>query len=150
MHGLIFAALRDYSIERLGDEPAAELWADRLFETARAYEDEWFAAQLERLVRATGETRADVFEVLLGIEERIHELVRATIAGAQPPRLHVHALQDQGVLVSYTSERRLCSVLEGLVLGTAAELGDAVDVEQVKCMYRGDPACVFTVLRSEG
>jgi len=88
------------------------------------------------------------FRFLLRVEERIHELVRETIPGASPPRLHVHALRDHGVLVSYTSERRLCSVLEGLVRGTAAEFGDEVELEEIQCMHRGDPGCVFTVVRS--
>ena len=175
MHGVVFAVLRDYSVERLGDERAAELWVDRVFEPGEAYDDEWFAAQLDRLAAATGETRAavdtgfgayagrtvfarlypsyyaengDVLSFLLGVEERIHELVRETIPGASPPRLHVYALRDLGVLVSYTSERRLCGVLEGLVRGTAAELGDAVELEEIQCMHRGDPGCVFTVVRS--
>lgn len=149
---------------------------DRQFETGAAYDDEWFFAQLDRLSAATGTTRADVerafgvyaarttfpalypgyyaesggtFRFLLGVEERIHELVRETIPGASPPKLHVYALRDHGVLVSYTSERRLCGVLEGLVRGTAAEFGDEVEVEEIQCMLRGDPGCVFTVVRSE-
>lgn len=174
MHGLVFAALRDYTVERLGEEPAAELWRDRVFEVTDAYDDEWFAAQLDRLAGAAGETRdrvdigfgayagettfaslypdyyaenGEIVGFLLGVEERIHEVVRSTVPGARPPRLHVHALGDNGVLISYTSERGLCRLLEGLVRGTAAKLGDAVAVEEVQCMRRGDPGCVFTVLR---
>ena len=174
MHGLVFAALRDYTVERLGDAAAAEIWADRVFEATESYDDEWFGAQLDRLATATGETRAqvdtgfgafagrttfaqlypayyeqcgDIVTFLLGVEERIHELVRETIPGARPPRLTIHALGDAGVLISYTSERGLCRLLEGLVLGTAEKLGDAVDVEEVQCMHRGDPGCVFNVMR---
>jgi Haem-NO-binding len=176
VHGLIFASLRDYSVERLGAEAAGELWSDRVFEPTEVYDDQWFTAQLERVVGTTGQTRDDVerdfgafaarhtfaglypdyyassrdsFSFLLGIEEKIHELVRATIPGATPPRLHVHALRGLGVLVSYTSERGLCRLLEGLVLGTAAHYGDEVDVEEIQCMRRGEPGCVFTVLHRD-
>ena len=151
MHGLIFASLRDYTIHRLGEERTGEIWGDRLFETTEAYADEWFLAQLERLAAAAGETVAetergfglfaaektfaglfpgyyaesgDTCTFLLGVEEKIHELVRATIPGATPPKLHVQPLGDLGVLVSYTSERRLCRLLEGLVHGTAAHYGE--------------------------
>jgi hypothetical protein len=175
VHGLIFASLRDYSVFRLGEDGAAEVWADRVFETTEAYEDDRFAEQLRRLAERTGESSedllrgfgsfaatktfaglfpayyaesADAFDFLLGIEEKIHELVRATIPGAVPPRLHVHALHGLGVLVSYTSERGLCSLLEGLVRGTAEHYGDEVELEEIQCMHRGDPGCVFTVLRS--
>jgi hypothetical protein len=175
VHGLIFGSLRDFSIERLGPEAASEIWADRIFEMNEAYDDAWFAAQLERVIGVTGESPADVerefgafaarktfaalypsyyeasgdvFTFLLGIEEKIHELVRATIPGATPPRLHVHSLKDLGVLIAYTSERGLCKLLEGLVLGTAAHYGDDVEVEEIQCMHRGEPGCVFTVLRT--
>ena len=176
MHGLIFASLRDYTTLRLGEEAAAGIWADRMFEITEAYDDEWFAAQLDRLVAATGETRAqvergfgsfaaqstfaalypayyeesgDTFTFLLGIEEKIHELVRATIPGAYPPKLHVQPLGEVGVLVSYTSERRLCCLLDGLVRGTAAHFGETLAVEEVQCMRLGDPGCVFTVTRPD-
>jgi len=175
MHGLIFASLRDYTALRLGEERAAELWVDRIFGANEAYADEWFSAQLERLVVATGdsidevqrgfgsfaaqttfaalypayyEESADTLTFLLGIEDRIHEVVRATIAGATPPKLHVRPFGEVGVLVSYTSERRLCSLLEGLVLGTAEQYGETIAVEEIQCMRRGDPGCVFTVTRA--
>jgi Haem-NO-binding len=173
VHGLIFASLRDYSIERLGDD-AVELWDDRVFETTEAYDDEWFVAQVQRLAVATGESREEVLRsfgsfaaqttfaglypayyaesrdtltFLLGIELRIHELVRATVPGAYPPRLHVQPLTDLGVLVSYTSERQLCRLLEGLLLGTAEHYGETLVVDEIQCMHRGDPGCVFTVMR---
>ena len=119
MHGLIFSSLRDYTAIRLGETRAVELWADRIFETTQAYDDRWFAAQLERLATASGdsmdevqrgfgsfaaqstfaglypayyEESGDTFTFLLGIEEKIHELVRATIPGAYPPKLHVQTL----------------------------------------------------------
>ena len=174
MHGLIFASLHDYTVRRLGEEHVSDIWSDRVFQLTEAYEDEWFAAQLERLAVATGEPLDEVqrafgsfaaretflrlfpdyyaasgntFAFLLGIEEKIHHLVRATIPGANPPRLHVQQLSELGVLVSYTSERKLCRLLEGLVRGTASHYGDDVLMEEIQCMHRGDTGCVFTVVR---
>jgi hypothetical protein len=176
MHGLIFASLRDYTALRLGEEHEVELWADRVFETTDTYDDEWFTAQVERLAVATGDSVEEIqrgfgsfaaqttfaelypeyykespntFTFLLGIEEHIHELVRATIKGASPPELHVQPFGEVGVLVSYTSERRLCAMLEGLVRGTAEQYGEAVVVEEIQCMHRGDAGCVFTVTRAD-
>jgi len=171
---VIFASLRDYTALRLGEELAVELWEDRVFETTEAYDDGWFVAQLERLIVATGdsmdevqrgfgsfaaqasfaelypayyEASSDTFAFLLGIEAKIHELVRATIPGASPPELHVQPFGEVGVLVSYTSERRLCRLLEGLVRGTAEHYGETLVVEEIQCMHPGDPGCVFTVTR---
>ena len=177
MHGLIFASLRDYTIHRLGDKRTAEIWGDRHFATTEAYADEWFIAQLERLAAAAGETVAetergfgvfaaentfaglypeyyaesgDTCAFLLGVEEKIHELVRGTFPGATPPKLHVQQLGASGVLVSYTSERRLCRLLEGLVHGTASHYGDRIELEELQCMHRGDAGCVFAVTLAEG
>jgi hypothetical protein len=171
---LIFASLRDYTAVRLDEQRAVELWSDRIFELSEAYDDEWFVAQLARLATATGEPTdeiqrgfgafaaketfarlfpayyeesGDTFTFLLGIEEKIHELVRATIAGATPPRLHVQQLDSLGVLVTYTSDRKLCPLLEGLVRGTADHYGDDVVLDEIQCMHRGDTGCVFTVVR---
>ena len=75
--------------------------------------------------------------------------MRATIVGASPPELHVQPFGEVGVLVSYTSERRLCAMLEGLVRGTAEHYGEALVVEEIQCMHRGDAGCVFTVARAD-
>lgn len=75
--------------------------------------------------------------------------MRATIRGAYPPKLHVQPLNELGVLVSYTSERGLCALLEGLLRGTAAHYGEQVVVEEIQCMHRGDPGCVFSVVRPD-
>ncbi|HUQ21799.1 MAG TPA: heme NO-binding domain-containing protein, partial [Gaiellaceae bacterium] len=174
VHGLIFSSLRDFSVERLGTRPATALWDDRVFELTQSYDDEWFIAQLERLAAATGESpdevlrgfgsfaaqrtfaglypayyaeNDDTFSFLLGVEQKIHELVRATVAGAYPPKLHVQPLNEVGVLISYTSERGLCRLLEGLVRGTAEHYGETVVVEEIQCMRRDEPACVFTVMQ---
>ena len=56
-------------------------------------------------------------------------------------------LKDEGVLVSYTSERQLCRLLDGLVLGTAEHYGETLVVDEIQCMHRGEPGCVFTVMR---
>ena len=100
-----------------------------------------FAGLFPGYYAGSGGTRA----FLLGVEEKIHELVRATVPGATPPRLHVQPLGELGVLISYTSERRLCRLLDGLVQGTAAHYGERIEVDELQCMHRGDAGCVFSV-----
>ena len=175
MHGLIFASLRDYSRARVGARETERIWGEHVYLTTEAYDDDAFRARLDELRRATGDTapdlergfgifaaettfaglypayyaeNGDTLEFLLGIEARIHTLVRATIRHAQPPRLRVLRLGELGVLVSYTSDRRLCTMLEGLVHGVSNHYGDTVEIEQIQCMLRDDPGCVFTVLRA--
>ncbi|MGI9112491.1 MAG: heme NO-binding domain-containing protein [Gaiellaceae bacterium] len=174
MHGLIFTGLRDYSLQRLGEQEAERVWGGRRYEPTEAYDDDEFRARLDDLREATGDdpgdlergfgifaaetTFADLYPdyyarndetlgFLLGIEQTIHTLVRATIRGARPPNLHVRRFGKDGVLVSYTSERRLCALLEGLVRGVSSHYGGTVRIEQIQCMHRGDTGCVFTVER---
>ena len=88
---------------------------------------------------------ADTRSFLLAVEEHIHELVRATIPGARPPRLNVRPLGERGVCITYTSERGLCDLLEGLVAGTARYYGEEFEIEQIMCMHEGGLACTFLV-----
>lgn len=176
MHGLVFAALRAYAETRLGADATASAWGDASYDADAAYGDDEFAARLELLRAASGDepdtferglgaftaqtvfvgmfpgyygSSAGTIDFLLGLEKQIHEVVRATMPGAHPPHLHIQPLGHIGALVSYTSERRLCRLLEGLVLGTASHFGEDVAVEEIQCMRRDDPACVFTVLPRE-
>ena len=82
---------------------------------------------------------------LLTVENRIHELVRATVPDARPPQLHVEPLAEDGVVIRYSSPRRLCVLLDGLVRGTASHFGEDVEIEQIACMHAGAEACVFEV-----
>ena len=173
MHGVIFASYSDYVIARFGAETARAVSAgEPIYLLSEAYDDERLLELLSRTEEATGTPTDSLvrdfgvftaqttfarlypafFDVagaarpfLLTIEERIHELVRATIPDARPPELRVSPLADDGVEIQYTSPRRLCSLLAGLVEGTAIHYGEDAAIEQPECMHRGDPACRFEV-----
>jgi predicted hydrocarbon binding protein len=98
-----------------------------------------------RLAPAFYERHASLTEALLAVEDEIHEHVRQVVPQALPPRLRVSPLGEHGAVIAYTSERRLCALLEGLVEGTAERFGTAVRMEQPQCMLRGDPACSIVV-----
>jgi hypothetical protein len=173
VHGVIFASFRDFVLTRFGPEGAKEVLSGRpVFLMSEAYADEDFLGLLTHAADITGveqETLVKEFGVfaggttfprlypaffsiagatrpfLLTIEDRIHELVRATIPNARPPQLAVAPLGEDGVRIIYTSPRRLCILLSGLVEGTAEHYGETVEYEQTRCMHRGDDACVFDV-----
>jgi hypothetical protein len=172
MHGLIFTAFRQYCWTRLdaySDEIARGL---PNYVMTESYPDEDFDALVTRAAEASRRTRRDilvdfgrftgfwVFRVmrgdyyeesggtrrfLLDVESRIHETVRESTPLAAPPRLHVMPLGEDGVSISYTSERKLCELLEGLVTGVAEYYGEKVSIEQPVCMHRGDVACSVLV-----
>jgi predicted hydrocarbon binding protein len=167
MHGIVFTSLADYLRTRgFPEESSGE------YEPDRAYPDAEFAAVLERVSARTQGTlddtlrdfgrflghesfpqlapafydkHASLLEALLAVEEEIHERVREVVPNAAPPRLRVAPLGDHGAVIAYTSDRRLCALLEGLVEGTAQRYATAVRMEHPQCMLRGEPACSIVV-----
>lgn len=175
MHGLLLSTFVGFAREHHGAALAGE--PDYLADAE--YPDEAFTGLVERVAASTASSRGELLRAfgrhtalttfprlfpdyyagregvrsfLLGVEDQIHELVRATIDFARPPRLRVVPLGAAGVVISYTSERGLCDLLEGLVLGTAEHYGEQLELEQTQCMHRGDIGCAFFVsaARAEG
>ncbi|MDX6485580.1 MAG: hypothetical protein QOF43_733 [Gaiellaceae bacterium] len=172
MHGLIFASFLDFTRSELPDVLSAIWEGEPDYAPTDAYPDDDFTRILMRAIEVTPYDSREILlrfgrfaaqttflqlhpafyeqsgstqQFLLDVEYRIHELVRDTISGAAPPRLHVSPL-GSGVSISYTSDRGLCDLLEGLVLGAAHHYGEHYELEQVMCMHRGDTACVFHAL----
>jgi Haem-NO-binding len=173
VHGIIFTSFRHFVTSRFGREQATRLWADEpQYVITEAYPDVVFTRLFARVCEETqsdevallrdfgafaGErtfvllypsyfdAAGDARTFLLTVEERIHELVRATVPDARPPQLHVEPLGDDGVEIRYSSPRRLCVLLDGLVQGTARHFNEAAKIAEVSCMHRGDDACVFEV-----
>ena len=173
MHGVIFASYRDFLGARFGGEQARALFADEpVYLMSESYEDERLFELVRRTaeetgvdaddllhdfgVYAAGQTFARLYPAyfsiaggtrpfLLSVETRIHELVRATIPNASPPQLDVAPLDEDGVRITYTSPRRLCVLLVGLVEGTAEVYDETTAIAHPECMRRGDAACRFDV-----
>lgn len=179
MHGIVFASLHDFLHARGGRTAVADVFDGRVYPMFQAHPDSDFAELLGRAGEATGldeeelardfgaftgektfprlypafyELAPDTCTFLLGVEDRIHELVRATIPDANPPALTVRETGSQSVEIEYTSPRKLCRLLEGLVLGTARWYGEDVQVTETACVKQGAPACLFLVeeARQEG
>ena len=179
LHGVIFTSFRDWVTAEHGSDLVRELFTgEPIYLLSEAYPDERLLALIGRTAEATGRDVDDVVydfgvftgsktfthlypgfyaiapsarDFLLTVESRIHELVRATIANAQPPQLSVSELGDDGVTIDYRSPRQLCVLLRGLAEGTARHYGEVAEIEETACMRRGDPACTFEVrLRRAG
>ena len=171
MHGIVFTSFRDYLRVRRGSDFASEIFEGEIYAMSEAYPDDAFVRLLARagermevagdeLLRDFGAFTGEMvfprlytafytvaggtLPFLLTIENRIHELVRATIPNAAPPELHVTA-SEAGVEIAYTSPRHLCRLLEGLVVGTGRHFREDVTVEEVACAKKGKPACLFEV-----
>jgi hypothetical protein len=173
VHGLIFASFRDYLITEHGADVAHEVTAgEPQYTLSEAYPDEQFLALLERACRrlevapddllfefgvfTAATTFARLYAVLfrasstardflLTVETPIHEVVREALPEARPPELAVTDLGEDGLEIVYTSPRRICAMLRGLVEGTGRVYEERVEVDEPECMHRGDPACRVVV-----
>jgi hypothetical protein len=173
VHGLIFVSLRDYLAAEHGAATEEEIMASEPFYfVSEAYPDEQFIALLDRATRLTGMPRERLLhdfgvftaektfarlypalfalspsarEFLLTVETSIHDIVRVAMPTALPPELDVSETEDGAVSIVYTSPRRLCAMLRGLVEGSARHYRERVRIHEVACMHRGDDACRFEV-----
>jgi Haem-NO-binding len=173
VHGLIFASLRDYLVTEHGAGVANDVTAgEPQYTLSEAYPDEQFLVLLERACARTALSRDELLfefgaftaattfarlysvlfklspsarDFLLTVETPIHEVIRETLPGARPPEIAVTDLGEEGLEIVYTSPRRICAMLRGLVEGTGRVYDEALQVEELECMHQGASACRFEV-----
>ena len=173
MHGLIFASLRDYLVTEHGSGVAGDVTVgEPQYTLSQAYPDEQFLALLERACVRTGLSRDELLfefgvftaattflrlysvlfkhsatarDFLLTVETPIHDVVRVALPEARPPELGVTDLGEGGLEIVYTSPRRICAMLRGLVEGTGRVYDETLEVEELECMHHGGSACRFVV-----
>lgn len=169
MHGLIFASFRDYLLTEHGSDVAGTVLAgEPQYTLSEAYPDEQFLVLFERACARTelppeqmlfdfgvftaATTFARLYSVLftmsptardflLTVETPIHDTVRVAMPDARPPALVVKDHGEDGLEIVYTSERRICAMLRGLVEGTGRVYDEKLEIEEPECMHRGAPAC---------
>jgi len=83
-------------------------------------------------------------EFLLNMD-RIHEHATKSISKSVPPRFEYEELQDGRLLMKYKSQRRLCAVLHGLILGVGILFDQELGVQETACMHKGNPQCVMEI-----
>ena len=71
--------------------------------------------------------------------------VTKSIINARPPSFGCEELPDGRLLMHYRSERKLCSVLHGLIIGVGMYFGEELQVKKSTCMNNGDPQCTVEV-----
>ncbi|MDQ2731310.1 MAG: heme NO-binding domain-containing protein [Armatimonadota bacterium] len=82
---------------------------------------------------------------VLTLNSIIHPEVRKLYPGADVPEFDFDNSNEDFLLMTYRSPRKLCAFAQGLVEGAAAHYGEEVTFEQPECMLRGDEACVFHI-----
>jgi len=83
-------------------------------------------------------------EFLLSMD-KVHKHVTKSIANARPPSFEYEELPDGRLLMHYQSERKLCAVLRGLILGVGIYFGEELQVKEIACTSNGAPRSTMEV-----
>jgi hypothetical protein len=84
-------------------------------------------------------------DVLLNTEQTIHRVVRTRNRQARPPVLRFTREGPGEVMLHYASQRKLCPLAKGIVLGLAENYGETVELADESCMLTGDSECRIRV-----
>ncbi|MBF0463089.1 MAG: heme NO-binding domain-containing protein [Magnetococcales bacterium] len=68
-----------------------------------------------------------------------------TSAGMKPPNIRTYRLKHGEVAVAYISERRLCALFKGIVLGVGAFFNESIRIEERLCLLKNAPLCRFSI-----
>lgn len=83
--------------------------------------------------------------LVMDLNQIIHPEVRKLHPGADVPEFD-YLRSDNGHLeMAYQSDRQLCHLGEGLILGTSDYFDEDVTVEQTKCTLEGAEKCVYDI-----
>ncbi len=76
-----------------------------------------------------------------------HAQMRRTPDGIMPPLFSYDVVSDdhQHMILTYDSQRKLCSLLEGAIHGSAERFGEQVKTHQITCMKHGANVCRMDV-----
>lgn len=88
---------------------------------------------------------------LRSLNSIIHPEVHKLYAGATCPHFDFDEGADGVFLIGYRSKRRLCGLAHGFIEGAAAHYRETAALQHLKCMHRGDDACLMSArLTTEG
>jgi hypothetical protein len=82
---------------------------------------------------------------VLALNSVIHPEVRKLYPDATPPDFSFDASDPDVLRMTYRSARQMCALAEGLLIGSAAQYSERVDIAHEACMHRGDEACVLAL-----
>ena len=92
----------------------------------------------------SGHTRTRAF--LATLTPVIHREVRKAHRDAEPPEFWLaDGGGDDDLLVHYRSQRQLCLLAEGMILGAAQHFGEQVEISQDACTATGAEHCTLRV-----
>jgi predicted hydrocarbon binding protein len=175
MHGILHKSLKNYVAENMGDDVWDEVMAradidPKLYLPVSHYPDRELTDALAVIAEMSGHDEATVErdfgreaapELLstfkahvrddwttLDLVENlphIYDQIEAQNPETSPPDLDITRVTEDAVAIEYDSDRDLCTLGEGILVGVAAELDDDATVTHDTCQREGESHCEFHV-----
>ncbi|MFB6260378.1 MAG: heme NO-binding domain-containing protein [Thiohalorhabdaceae bacterium] len=82
---------------------------------------------------------------LLTLNDVIHPEVRKLYPGVDVPEFDFDDPEAEPMPLGYRSRRQMCSLAEGLILGSGEHYGEALAVGHRSCMHQGADRCLLEV-----
>jgi hypothetical protein len=86
---------------------------------------------------------SDPKSFLKTVDSVIHVEVQKLYEGVETPRFIYHDIGPDRLVIEYSSPRKLCHFMEGLIEGTADYFKSPIQYRQEQCLLRGDSVCLF-------
>lgn len=140
--------------------------SDAIYTSAAVYPDEELVAYVTALSTITGAAAPDLIrtfgtymmhkfktihpEFLEGqtaksFLESVHDVIHVEVKKLHPdtllPTFEYEHPDDGGLVMIYSSPRKLCPLAEGLILGAAEVFGEKVEIDHTQCLHEGADSC---------
>lgn len=80
---------------------------------------------------------------LLTVDGIIHVEVQKLFSNAELPQFYYEDVGENALIIRYQSERKLCPLMEGLILGATNYFQYNVNITHDPCMHQGSDHCKF-------
>lgn len=144
----IYTSTEDYPDAEINDFVAAISTKLQLETTTvtRIFGDYLFG-ELNRKYDIFTKLSSNLFDFLQSIETVIHKEVRKLYTNPHLPTLDCKVTNDNEVTMLYYSERKLCFLAEGLILGAANHYKEEIQINHTECMHHGAERCTLKICK---
>lgn len=87
-------------------------------------------------------------DFLIAVDRIIHVEVKKLYPDSELPEFDYENSQKDTLLIKYTSKKKLCFFMEGLIHGCAKYFSETVKTKQTACYHNGNDHCLMHVVFS--
>ena len=175
MKGIIFNLLEDVVVDAYGESTWDELLdaagVDGVYTSLGSYDDEEITALVSAAATKLSQPEDEVLRwfgrqaipdmakrwpeffsahqttlpFLLSLNDLIHPEVRKLYSGAYCPFFAFNSPSDGSLTIGYQSQRKLCHLAHGFILGACDYYGESLEVQHRECMHQGAARCLISV-----